>query len=76
MYTVTNNGLLTLYEIAVHAEDLTIVCDDIDGVGSIEGEGKVERLARYPSSDGLAPAASLTCRATGSVSRVEVRFAL
>lgn len=71
-YEVTNNGLLTLYEIAVHAEELTIVCDD--GVGKVEGEGSVSGLASYPS-DGLAPADSLTCLATASVSQEEVRFA-
>jgi len=52
-YTIINDGLLTLYNIAV--EDIA-----------------VEGLASYPSN-GLAPAESLACSATGSVSRAEVR---
>lgn len=74
LYTITNDGLLTLYNIAVQAEALmTIVCVDTDGQ-DVAGSnlGNVEGLASYPDN-GLAPAEFLTCRATGSVSRAEVR---
>lgn len=76
-YTIINDGLLTLYniaveDIAVHGEDpMTIVCIDTDGE-NVDGSGLVEGLASYPSN-GLAPAENLTCSATGSVSRAEVR---
>ncbi|CAB1117937.1 unnamed protein product [Ectocarpus sp. CCAP 1310/34] len=73
VYTIENNGLLTLYNIAVHAEGLVdIVCVNTDG-DSVSGSspGRVEDLAGYPS-DGLAPAGSLTCSATGSVSQAEI----
>ena len=78
-YTITNNGLLTLYNIAiedivVEGEDpMSIECIDTDG-GKVDGSSLVQGLASYPS-DGLAPAGSLTCSATGSVSRAEVRLA-
>lgn len=72
LYIITNNGLLTLYNIVLRMEDpIVIVCDDIDGVGNVEGIGSVEGLASYPG-DGLAPAGYLICRATGGVSRAEV----
>lgn len=73
VYTITNDGLLTLYNIVVHGEGLmTIVCVDTDGqfVTGL-GTGNVEGLATYPDN-GLAPAEVLTCRATGIVSRAEV----
>lgn len=73
VYTIENNGLLTLYNIAVQAEGLVdIVCVNTDG-DSVSGSspGRVEDLAGYPS-DGLAPAGSLICSATGRVSQAEV----
>ena len=72
-YTVTNNGLLTLYNIAVHAGVLVdVVCVDTNGeeVGGTS-LGVVEGLASYPSR-GLAPAGSLECSTTSSVSQEEV----
>lgn len=73
VYTITNDGLLTLYNIAVQAEaSMAIVCVDTHGQDAAGlSPGNVEGLARYPDN-GLAPAEVLTCRATGSVSRAEV----
>ncbi|CAM9789547.1 unnamed protein product, partial [Ectocarpus sp. 6 AP-2014] len=73
VYTITNDGLLTLYNITVQAEGLmAMVCVDTDGRdagGALNG--RVDGLARYPSK-GLAPAAYLKCRATGTVTRAEI----
>lgn len=72
VYNITNNGLLTLYNIVLHTKDhIAFACDDIDGVGSVEAVGSAEPLASY-SGDGLAPAGSLVCRATSGVSRAAV----
>lgn len=74
VYTITNDGLLTLYNITVQAEGLmAVVCVDTDGrdVGGALN-GRVDGLARYPSK-GLAPAGYLKCRATGTVTQAEVR---
>lgn len=78
VYTITNNGLLSLYNIGIKAKTLkennvAITCEDTGDelvVGSTTGS--VEGLAAYPSK-GLASAASLRCAATDSVSRAEVR---
>lgn len=73
MYTIINDGLLTLYNITVQAEALmAMVCVDTDGrdVGGALN-GRVDGLAPYPSK-GLAPAGYLKCRATGTVTRAEV----
>lgn len=52
---------------------MTIKCVNTDG-DELTGSnlGRVDGLASYPSK-GLAPAGSLTCSATGSVSQAEVR---
>lgn len=76
VYIITNNGLLTLYNITVHAEaPMVIACIDIDGqeVAGVGG-GSVEGLAEY-AGDGLVPATSISCTAPSSVSQDEVRVA-
>lgn len=71
-YIITNNGLLTLYDIAVETEaPVNIVCIDTDGKQVAGSSGGVEGLAAYPSK-GLAPAELLACSATAGVSRAEV----
>lgn len=74
-YTITNNGLLTLYDIAVRTEaPMAIVCVDTDDQDVSYTElGSVEGLATYPSN-GLRPAGNLTCRSTGGVSQAEVSY--
>lgn len=73
VYTVTNNGLLTLYNIAIQTDDLVeLVCVNGSG-GEVVGTslGIAEGLASYPST-GLAPAGSLACSTTSRVSQEEV----
>lgn len=76
-YTVTNDGLLTLYNISVQAEELmanniAITCVDTDSK-LVEGPniGISPELASYPD-EGLAPATSIMCTAIDSVSQEEV----
>lgn len=79
MYTITNNGLLTLYNIELKADFLdeklfTIECRDTGGqtvLGS-NAASSVAGLAGYPDM-GLSPAVSITCTATDSITRAEVR---
>lgn len=73
-YTITNNGLLTLYNISLYTEDplVTIVCGDTDGSASVRGVGSVGGLASYLGDHGLAPAGNVMCQATGGVSRAAV----
>lgn len=73
-YTITNNGLLTLYNIGLRTEDpdVEIACGDTDGSASDVHHQSVDDLASYLGDHGLAPAASLVCRATGGVSRAAV----
>ncbi len=73
-YNITNNGLLTLYNVALYTEDgdAAVVCEDTDGSASDTGAGSVGGLASYVGDHGLAPAGVLTCQATGGVSRAEV----
>ena len=75
-YTIINNGLLTLYNIGLRTEDpeAEIVCGDTHGSARVAGDQSVEGLASYLGDHGLAPAASLVCRATGGVSRETVSF--
>lgn len=76
-FTITNNGLLRLYDIGVEDEGLqargvTIVCTDADlQTATGAGHGLFAGLAAYPGN-GLAPAASLTCTANDGVSQAEV----
>lgn len=75
--TITNNGLLILYEIRVEDEGLLarrvkIACTDVDmKTAAGAGHGVFAGLAAYPGS-GLAPAASLTCTAEDGVTQAEV----
>lgn len=77
-YSLVNNGLLSLYNIAI-LDDVfkehgkTITCTDADGstvVGSTPGV--VNGLATYPDN-GLAPTKQLVCSGTDSVFQDEVR---
>ena len=78
VYSITNSGLLTLYDISLQAESLmendeAIDCTDTSGqhvTGS--SAGRVVGLATY-SEVGLAPADSIKCTATSGVSQAEVR---
>lgn len=78
-YNVTNNGLLSLYNISIRDSVLKshgsiITCTDTDGkpvVGSAAG-GELNDLASYPDN-GLAPAAQLNCKGTDTISQNEVR---
>lgn len=78
VYSITNSGLLTLYDISLQAESLmenggAIDCVDTSGqhvAGS--SKGRVVGLATY-SEAGLAPADSITCTAMSGVSQAEVR---
>lgn len=78
-YTITNNGLLSLYDIDIedtglHEKGVSITCTDVDSsVVSGVGHGAVTGLAAYIDNRALAPAASLTCSATDSVVQAEVR---
>lgn len=76
VYTITNDGLLTLYNIAIEAEaTMAIVCIDTDGhLVAGANDGRVEALADY-TGDGLVPAASMECMATGIVTQDEARVA-
>lgn len=77
-FTITNNGLLSVYDIGIknsdlHDKDAAISCTDINlhkstGVGN----GVYTGLASYPDN-ALAPAAWLTCTTTDTVSQAEVR---
>lgn len=52
---------------------MAIACVDTDGQAFAGPNlGRVDGLASYPLN-GLAPAESLTCSATGSVSQAEVK---
>lgn len=76
-YHITNNGLLNLYDIGIMDDDLhkkgvSITCTDVgSSMVSWDGHGAVTGLAAYPSN-GLVPAASLTCTAKDSVTQEEV----
>ena len=75
--TITNNGLLKLYDIGIEDEGLQargviIVCTDIDlQTATGAGHGVFTGLAEYPGK-GLVPAASLTCTARDGVTQAEV----
>lgn len=77
-YTITNNGLLDLFDIGIednelHDNGVTISCTDVDSQpANGVGHGSFTRLAPYPDK-GLAPAESLTCTATDGVAQSEVR---
>lgn len=79
-YTITNNGLLSLYDIGIEDDGLRekgvfITCTDVDS-SAVPGidHGAVSGLAAYSSDNkGLAPATSLTCSAKDSVTQAEVR---
>lgn len=75
--TITNNGLLRLYDIGVEdgglqARGVRISCTDV-GLQTATGAdpGVFAGLAAYPGN-GLAPAASLTCTARDGVTQAEV----
>lgn len=76
-YTVTNNGLLNLYDIGImdndlHEKGVYITCTDVDSeTAPGAGHGAVTGLAAYPDK-GLAPASSLTCTASDGVTQAEV----
>lgn len=76
-YTITNNGLLNLYDIGIEDDDLHekgvyITCTDAGAETSVRaGHGALTGLASYPDH-GLAPASSLTCTATDGVTQAEV----
>lgn len=78
LYTITNNGLLTLYDIGIKVKalvehDVGINCVDTDGeLVEPAAAGVVKGLASFPDM-GLAPASFITCTATDGVSRSEVR---
>lgn len=80
-YTITNNGLLSLYDIGIeddglHEKEVFITCTDVDSlVVPGVGHGAVTGLAAYIDNKGLAPATSLTCSAKDSVTQEEVRRA-
>lgn len=77
-YTITNNGLLDLFDIGIedntlHDNGVTITCTDVDAqTADGVGHGSFTGLATYPDK-GLAPATSLTCTATDGVTQSEVR---
>ncbi|CAM9249880.1 unnamed protein product, partial [Hapterophycus canaliculatus] len=77
IYTITNNGLLNLYDIGIESDDLhvkgvSITCMDVDSETSPGvGHGAFTGLAEYPDQ-GLAPASSLTCTATDGVTQGEI----
>lgn len=76
-YSLSNNGLLSLYNISMRdsllGEHGTIItCTDTNGnsvVGSKPGE--VNGLARYPDA-GLTPTSKIFCSGTDMVSQEEV----
>lgn len=77
VYTVTNNGLLTLYDIKIqadslHEEEFAIDCVNTNNL-LVRGSNvaTLSGLAAYPDK-GLAPAASLRCTATGVITQAEV----
>lgn len=79
-YTITNNGLLSLYDISLednglHERGVIITCTDVDSsdVAGV-GHGNVTGLAAYSNNKGLAPARSLTCSAIDNVTQEEVRM--
>lgn len=78
-YTITNNGLLSLYDISIegsglHEKGVYITCTDVDSLAVPGvGHGAVTGLATYIDNKGLAPAASLTCSAKDGVTQAEVR---
>lgn len=75
--TITNNGLLRLYDIGVEdaglqARGARISCTDVDlQTATGAGHGVFAGLAAYPGN-GLAPAASLMCSARDGVTQAEV----
>lgn len=79
-YTISNNGLLSLYDIRIgdsgfSEKGVFITCTDVDSAAvSGTGHGAVTGLASYNSDNmGLAPGRSLTCSARDSVTQSEVR---
>lgn len=76
-YKITNNGMLSLYEVAIEDEKLQmsgvyITCTDVDSTTATGiGHGAFTGLASYPDN-GLKPAASLTCTAQDGVTQAEV----
>lgn len=77
-YTITNNGLLTLYNVSVQDEtlgerEIDIMCTDVD-LRTTRGtsHGVFTGLASYPHN-GLVPGASIACTADDGVSQAEVR---
>lgn len=89
--TVTNTGLLALFNISVVAGgDVSgvpraLTCTDVDGERKYNSEGspltptnaslRVEGLASYPGS-GLKGGSSITCAFSSAVAQTEVRFGL
>lgn len=78
-YTITNKGLLSLYDISLedsglHENGVIITCTDVDS-SSVAGvdHGNVTGLAAYIDNKGLAPTSSLTCSAKDNVTQEEVR---
>lgn len=76
-YTITNNGLLSLYNIGIyddglHERGVAITCTDTDSQSEVGlSSGAFTGLATYPDN-GLAPAQSLTCTASDGVTQAEV----
>lgn len=77
VYIVTNNGLLTLYDIKIqadslHEEEFAIDCVNTDNL-LVQGSNvaTLSGLAAYPDK-GLAPTESLRCTATGVITQAEV----
>lgn len=76
-YTITNNGLLSLYNIGIqddtlHETGVAITCTDTDSQSEVGlGSGAFTGLAAYPNN-GLPPAQSLTCTASDGVTQAEV----
>lgn len=77
VYTVTNNGLLTLYNITLQSNSLSeegFVIDCVDTDNFLVGGPNVVTLSElegFPDK-GLTPAAFLTCTATDTITQAEV----
>lgn len=77
-FTITNNGLLSVYNVGIENSDLqdkgaAISCTDVDLHKSTGvGKGVCTGLASYPDN-ALVPGARLTCTTKDGVSQAEVR---
>lgn len=74
-FTITNNGLLSVYNVGIDLQDkgAAISCTDVDLHKSTGvGKGVYAGLASYPDN-ALVPAARLTCTTKDGVSQAEVR---